>query len=247
MFATLPSCVLVLLVSGVAQMPKEPDFSGEWMLVEASGPASAPAPALTVRQAVTRTTRRGEPMAPWFSDLTVERQFKSGVVSESYKIGMSSGTVGGVSGERPSPQRDRTTVTVTWKGASLIIKTGMYSGPPQEPDPYTEHEEVWSFDQSGRLLITITDRSSRSQPATVMLTYRRRPSPVPIAIGAMRLVNDRCYPARRMALRRALQPDSTRTMPTSQRPARISQEKMATDPRRAHSTRSTGRGSRSDG
>src|SRR4029453_5927277 len=46
MFATLSSCVLVLLVSSVAQVPKEPDFSGEWGLAQASTAASGPAPAL---------------------------------------------------------------------------------------------------------------------------------------------------------------------------------------------------------
>jgi hypothetical protein len=73
--------------------PEEPDFSGEWVLVEASGTASDPASALTVRQTIARTTRLGEPRMPYFSDLTVERHFKSGVVSESYKIGMIGGTV----------------------------------------------------------------------------------------------------------------------------------------------------------
>ena len=48
---------------------------------------------------------------------------------------------------------------------------------PREFGPYTEHEEVWSLDPSGRLLITITDRSSGSQPTAVRLIYRRRPTP----------------------------------------------------------------------
>lgn len=66
MFATLLSCVLILGVSGVAQIPKEPDFSGEWVLVDVIGGASDPAAALVVRQRVTRTTSRGEPMTPYF-------------------------------------------------------------------------------------------------------------------------------------------------------------------------------------
>ena len=179
MFATVSSSVLVLLVSGVAQMPKEPDFSGEWMLVEASGPASDPAPALTVRQVITRTTLRGEPMTPWFSELGVERHFRTGVVSESYKIGLIGGTVSGIG--------ERTTVAVTWEGEGLIIRTGKYSGSPQDPGPYTEHEEVWSFDPSERLLITITDRSSKAEPTSVRLIYRRQaaPAPQPITSAAI--------------------------------------------------------------
>jgi len=180
MFATVSSSVLVLLVSGIAQMPKEPDFSGEWMLVEASGQASDPAPALTVRQAVTRTTRRGEPMAPWFSELGVERHFRTGVESENYKIGLIGGTVSGTG--------ERTTVAVTWEGEGLIIRTGKYSSSPQDPGPYTEHDEVWSFDPSGRLLITITDRSSKAEPATARIIYRRQavPDPRPITPVALR-------------------------------------------------------------
>ena len=36
MIAALAWCVVVLLIGG-AQLPKEPDFSGEWVLVKASG------------------------------------------------------------------------------------------------------------------------------------------------------------------------------------------------------------------
>src|SRR4030095_5994513 len=136
MFATLSSCVLVLLVSFVAQVPKEPDFSGEWVLVQASNAASAPASALTVRQSITRTTMRGEPMTPWFSELTVERHFATGVVSDRYQIGLIGGTVPGIPTGRSSPQGEWTTEAVTWQGANLIIRTGKYSGPPQEFSPY---------------------------------------------------------------------------------------------------------------
>jgi len=152
----------------VLQVPKEPDFSGEWKLVEAAGPASAPASALTIRQTITRT--RGEPMPPWFSDLVVERHFKHGVESDSYKIGLVGGTMSGV-GE--------TRVAVTWDRASLIIRTGTYSGPVHEHGPYTEHEEVWSFDPVGRLVIAISDRPSGSKPTSIRLIYRRQAAPAP--------------------------------------------------------------------
>jgi hypothetical protein len=115
MVATLLSCVLILGVSGVAQTPKEPDFSGEWVLVEATGgAASDPAAALVVRQRVTRTTSRGEPMTPYFSHLAIERHFKNRIESESYQIGIVSGTVSGLG--------QRTTETVTWQGERLAIK-----------------------------------------------------------------------------------------------------------------------------
>jgi len=167
MFEALSWYVLLLLLSSVPQIPKQPDFSGEWVLV-ATAPPSDPPAALVVRQRVTRTNSRGEPMAPYFSHLVIERHYSNRVESDSYDIGIVSGTVSGTG--------ERTIVTVTWQGERLLIKTGNYSGPPQQPGPYSEREEVWSLDPDGRLLITTTDRSSASQPVTMRLTYQRRPT-----------------------------------------------------------------------
>ena len=178
MFGTLSSCVLVLVVSTGTQIPKEPDFSGDWELVKTSGTPSDPAQVLIVRQTITRTTMRGEPMTPWFSDFTLARHFTTGVVSETYKIGRIGGTVPGIPPGASSPQGEWTTISATWERKSLIIRTGKYSGPPQESGPYTEHEERWSFDPGGNLLIMITDRLSGSQAASAVLTYRRLPNAV---------------------------------------------------------------------
>jgi len=41
---------LVLSLTGVPQVPKEPDFSGEWVLANASGATGEQASALTVTQ-----------------------------------------------------------------------------------------------------------------------------------------------------------------------------------------------------
>ncbi len=168
MFEALSWYVSLLLLSSVPQTPKQPDFSGEWVSV-ATAPPSDPPAALVVRQRVSRTNSRGEPMTPYFSHLLVERHYSNRVESDSYDIGIVSGTVSGIG--------ERTIVTVTWQGERLVINTGKYSGPPQKPGPYSEHEEVWSLDPGGRLLIAITDRTSDSQPATVRLTYQRRAAP----------------------------------------------------------------------
>jgi hypothetical protein len=154
-----------------AQVPKEPDFSGEWVLARASGSTDEQASILAVRQSITRTTMRGEPMKPWFSELAViERRYTRGVMSDKYRIGLIRGTVSGA----PPGSEVRTTVAVKWEGEHLVIRTGKYSGPPQESGPYTEHEEVWSLDRKGRLLITVTDHGSNIKPTTVQLVYRRR-------------------------------------------------------------------------
>jgi hypothetical protein len=163
-------CVVAPVSPGSsAQVPKEPDFSGEWVLARASRSTEENASILTVRQTVTRTTMRGEPMKPWFSGLAVERRSKRGIMSDSYRIGLISGTVSG-----PPGSVERTTVAVKWEGDHLIIRTGKYSGPPQEPGPYTEHEEMWWLDRKGRLFISVTDRGSNITPTSVQFVYRKR-------------------------------------------------------------------------
>jgi hypothetical protein len=110
-------------------------------------------------------------MTPWFSGLAVAVDgFNAGIMSDSYRIGLIHGTVSGL---LPGSV-ERTTVAVKWEGDHLIIRTGKYSGPPQESGPYTEHEEMWSLDRKGRLLIAVTDRGSNITPTTVQLVYRRR-------------------------------------------------------------------------
>jgi hypothetical protein len=170
LLVTVASLVAPVSPGSSAQVPKEPDFSGEWLLARPSGSTEEQASILTVRQTITRTTMRGDPMEPWFSGLAVERRSKRGIMSDTYRIGLIGGTVSGI----PPGSGERTTVAVKWEGEHLVIRTGKYSGPPQESGPYTEHEEVWSLDRKGRLLITVTDRGSNIKPTSVQLVYRRR-------------------------------------------------------------------------
>jgi hypothetical protein len=165
--------LVVLLAGGAWQKPKEPDFSGEWVLVEAVGSVSNPARALGVRQTITSTTSRGEPMKPYYSDVRIERQFDTGAVTESYKIGLISGTMSGTG--TTSPQNERTVLAVKWQGDDLTIITGRYSGPPEQAGPYTEHQEIWSLDPNGRLSIRTTDESSGAAVARATLVYQRGP------------------------------------------------------------------------
>lgn len=157
-----------------AQVPSRPDFSGEWVLVTASGSTAEHASALTVRQTVTRTTMRGEPMTPWFSRMTVVRRFKSGAVSETRDIGTIGATVPGIPVGGSSPQGEWTTMAVDWRGKSLVIKTTKSSQPPGDSGSFTAHEEVWSLDRKGRLVIAATDRGATIKTTTVQLVYRRQ-------------------------------------------------------------------------
>ena len=134
--------------------------------------------ALTVRQSIVRTTVWGTPMEPFFRDLTVEREFTNGVRSESYQIGVGGGVVGGVDrtgrGTLPNGQRPETRFSVRWDGNGLVIETGNYSGPRRESGRYTEHSEVWWLDAEGRLVMTVTDKSSGAESAAQTLTYQRK-------------------------------------------------------------------------
>ena len=68
MRSLLVGLVLVALQQTTAR-PPQPDFSGEWVLVDSSGPAALIATTLTVRQPVTTRTKPGTPMPPAYLEL----------------------------------------------------------------------------------------------------------------------------------------------------------------------------------
>ena len=111
-------------------------------------------------------------MPPFFLELTVERHFESGTKTQAYLIGTEGGTVGGIAGGRGISASSR--FSVRWDGERLRIETGSYSGPTRDSGPFTEHDEVWTLDEQGRLLISMVDRRSGAEPATRTLTYRRQ-------------------------------------------------------------------------
>jgi hypothetical protein len=169
------SSLVVLILSGVPQLPMQADFSGEWLLVSASGATGEQASVLTVQQTLTSTTMRGEPMTPFFSSITVVRHFNGRALSEKHTIGTVGGTVPGIPVGQSSPQGEWTTESVQWQADHLIVRTTRSPQPPDEPGRRSEHEEVWSLDRDGRLLITLSDRRSGFAPITVHLVYERRP------------------------------------------------------------------------
>jgi hypothetical protein len=181
MIAALAWCVVVLLIGG-AQLPKEPDFSGEWVLVKASGATADQAASLSVRQTITRTTVRGEPMTPFYSTITVARYFKGRIHGESHRfwIGVVGGTMPGIPRGASSPTGEWTGEKVEWRDDKLVIRTTASFQPMDQPGPWTEHQEVWSLDGNGRLLITTNDRGSNITPTTVRLVYQRRQASGPL-------------------------------------------------------------------
>ena len=163
-------CIAGLLIVAPGQRPDEPDFSGEWVLINSTPKTTDAASALSVRQPIVRTTARGTPMQPFFSHLIVERHFASGVRSETFMIGVEGGTVGGM----PSSVRVDTRQSVRWVGRTLVIETSRWSGPPGDMRRDTQRNEVWQFDADGRLIVALTEQEGAAESRTTTLTYRRR-------------------------------------------------------------------------
>jgi hypothetical protein len=90
------SIALIMLATvGVAAQDR-PDVSGRWVPASPRQSEADIPLALSVRQTLVRTTVRGEPMRPFFRDITIERQFETGTRSENHLIGMQGGTVPGL-------------------------------------------------------------------------------------------------------------------------------------------------------
>jgi hypothetical protein len=161
--------LLISLTAGITAAQDKPDFTGQWALLTPRDAEDA-ARGLSVRQWLEHMTSvRGVPIdIPY---VAIERQFQDGVRSESYEIGVA-GIAGGLAAGASVPSWS-TRYAVRWDGDRLVIETGRYSGPTRESGPYSEHDEVWSLDASGRLVMAVNDRSSGSAPRTTELTYRR--------------------------------------------------------------------------
>src|SRR5438128_636882 len=69
--------VLTVLVGSSLPAQDGPDFTGRWILESPSQPAPDTPMALSVRQSLVSTNVRGEPMRPFFKDITIEREFES--------------------------------------------------------------------------------------------------------------------------------------------------------------------------
>jgi len=166
-----------MLVGAFWQVPEGVDFTGRWIL-ESPSSASAETPrALTVRQSVATRTVRGEPMKPFFKDITIEREVGAGTHTETHQVGIGGGTICGVvsaGGTARAPDCGNEHHEVKWDANSLVFETGSYTGPRPETGVWTERREMWSLDSDGRLHVVITTRGSSDAPRTVALVYKRQ-------------------------------------------------------------------------
>ena len=161
---------LIMLATVALAAQSQPDFSGRWVLAAPAQAGPGIPSALSVRQSLARTTMRGDPMKPFFRDITIERRLETGPFSESRAIGVEGGTVIG-----SVPDGPKTINRVAWEGTSLVFENGSDAGQSPGAGEWTERREVWSLDPDGRLRIAITTRSSAAEPRTVTLVYRRSP------------------------------------------------------------------------
>ena len=164
--------LLIALTTVGSAAQDKPDFSGRCVLAIPQ-PTDADIPlALSVRQMVVRTTVRGDPIEPFFRDISIERQFETSTRSETYLIGVQGGTVSGMRADG-SLAGLTTHHAVKWDGNALVFESGTYTGRSPETATWAERREIWSFEADGRLRVAITSRSSGDGPRAVTLHYRR--------------------------------------------------------------------------
>ena len=144
--------VVMVVVSAGAQTT--PDLSGEWVMASLDAAVDVPR-----ELHVTVRTESGSQV------MRVERRGLSGTRSTEHRIGIEGGFVTGTRQTRSSAR---------WIGQQLVIREGSYAGPLGENAPFTESEEVWSLDSSGRLEVRLTTRRQNVEPKTVQTFYRRR-------------------------------------------------------------------------
>ena len=164
--------LLITLTAVSVAAQDKPDFSGRWVLGTPQQSAAEIPLALSVHQSVVRTTVRGDPMEPFFRDITIERQFETGTRSEIHLIGVQGGTVPGLRADG-TPNGPTAHQAVKWDGNALVFESGSHTGQRPETGTWAERREVWSLDDDGRLRVSITTRSSGDGSRDITLVYRR--------------------------------------------------------------------------
>jgi hypothetical protein len=170
--------VLLAQVAASTRMPPQPDFSGRWTLVTAIPSDKGVPKALAVRQPVTRTNPRGEPIPPFFFSIEIQRQIETATITETHWIGVIGGTVGGIvnlaGGTGPIPPRVNSHYAVTWEGPMLVFELGTSTADTPGTGDWTGRRETWALQPNGELAIDVATSSSADRARTVSATYRRR-------------------------------------------------------------------------
>lgn len=167
----LPASLICLIAwAPAATRQDKPDFSGTWILDAARSSAPDVPRALTITMHLVSTTKRGEPMKPFFKSMDVRREFANRTTEETYPLGILGGSMGAPGSRASVTTRYRN----VWEEETLVLELETETGPATEIRAWTKHREAWSFDTEGGLRIEMADSSSTSQPSTAALVYRRK-------------------------------------------------------------------------
>jgi hypothetical protein len=149
-------CVLVIVIGGASAAQSKPDFSGQWVLASPTDVGLDAAPELVISQAVGTTGLV----------FVVERRTKDGVRSERHRTGV----------RQTVERRDGSTTVlfVRWDGETLVIQRDSYSGQTAGSRLDRQHQELWSIDPKGMLVMTAADRTAGAEPRTATFVYRKR-------------------------------------------------------------------------
>lgn len=166
----------LLIVAAVAAVAQDrPDFSGRWVLIEpASAGADVPR-AMSVQQWLVRTNVRGEPMTPYFKDITISREFDTRTGTDTYAIGIIGGVGPGVRADG-SQNGPRGRYAVKWEAETLVFESGTHTPEAFGAKAWSERRERWQLEPDGNLRVTISTRSSDAATGTFTLLYQRKES-----------------------------------------------------------------------
>ncbi|HEY1307955.1 MAG TPA: hypothetical protein VGF24_30590 [Vicinamibacterales bacterium] len=170
----LSAIALSIFVGAFVQAQDGVDFTGRWILETPSLTSAETPHALSVRQSLVTTNVRGEPMRPFFKDITIERQVGDGGPAETHLIGVVGGVVGGLTSTSDTAGSPREHHAVKWDANALVFESGRYTGQSRETGVWTERREIWSLDSDGRLHVVITTRGSGEALRIVSVRYRRQ-------------------------------------------------------------------------
>jgi hypothetical protein len=127
---------------------------------------------VSVQQKKQSINGRGEPTAPAFTEIVIERELRGVRVIESQSIGTVGGSVPGVDGDG-RPNGPIVYRAVRWEGNTLVFETETRAD-STGTRTWTERREAWSFDDTGRLQVAVTNRSSDGPRRSKTMIYRRR-------------------------------------------------------------------------
>jgi hypothetical protein len=145
----LLSAILLTVASMTAQ--DRPNFSGEWVRVE---PPHESTTVLTVEQSE--------------QFIRIEQIFPT-PRSGTFQIGVAGGIAGALGGG-PTWGRQWSTV---WRDATLVITQQESLLGTGDPQVQSKHEEIWSLDSKGLLLVLVTDEETGAAATTTRFVYRR--------------------------------------------------------------------------